>query len=600
MGVNDLINQSIKLFQSGEKEKAKKSLSNLLLENKKNTLARYNLALMQYETNEIESSIQNYEYVLEIEKNNWKSILNLYVIKLRQKKYNEALDLINKLLKIKPNYQPALRDKAYVFLMQKNPEAGLKIILESLKQNKKDYLAINILGMIYMELGSYDLSNQALKEAIKINEKYVPSMNNLGRCLVFQHNKTDAKKLFKKVLKIDPKYIDSITNLANIYLSEGEYLEGLKYHLKANKFDQNNNIILFNIGCTYAYIQDYKNAEIYYKKSLKIEPDFQLCKRNLSILYLRLRNYKDAWKYFDGRIGLDEFRHKNNIIHNIKNKLWNGIEDIKDKKILVVKEQGVGDEILYSSMYRDAIKNLPGVTFECEPRLLSIFKRSFNYENFFPYLHFSKQKKLLDKFDKIIFAGSLGKIFRNKLENFDHKPYLNIDPNQINKIQNWLKNIKNDTLIGISWKSKNLDVGEVKSLDLETLEPLLRKKNFTFINLQYGNTSDEVKKFEDKYNIKIITLKELDLFNDFEAISIILKKLKLFISVSNSTAHLAGALGVETWLIKPAQHAVFHYWNQPDNKTPWYKSIKLYSFNKTWSKTVENLCCDFDKKFNFN
>ena len=104
-------------------------------------------------------------------------------------------------------------------------------------------------------------------------------------------------------------------------------------------------------------------------------------------------------------------------------------------------------------------------------------------------------------------------------------------------------------------------------------------------------------KIKNKYNIKIITLKELDLFNDFEAISIILKKLKLFISVSNSTAHLAGALGVETWLIKPAQHAVFHYWNQPDNKTPWYKSIKLYSFNKNWAKTVENLCSDFDKKF---
>tara|TARA_B100001250_G_C19741500_1_gene763283 strand:- start:100 stop:1455 length:1356 start_codon:yes stop_codon:yes gene_type:complete len=448
-----------------------------------------------------------------------------------------------------------------------------------------------------MELGNYDLSNQALTEAIRINDKYVPSINNLGRCLVFQHNKAGAKKLFKKVLKIDPKYTDSLTNLANIYLSEGEYSKGLKYHFEANKFDKDNNIILFNIGCSYAYLEDFKNAEIYYKKSLKIDPNFQLCKRNLSILYLHKRNYQNAWKYFDGRIGLDEFRHKNNIIHNIKNKLWNGTEDIHNKKILIVKEQGVGDEILYSSIYKDAINNLQNVTFECEPRLLSIFKRSFNYENFFPYLKFTNHIDSLNKFDKVIFAGSLGKIFRNKLEDFDQKPFLDIDPKQINKINNWLKNIKNDLLIGISWKSKNLDVGEVKSLELETLEPLLRNKNFTFINLQYGNTSDEVKKFEDKYNIKIITLKELDLFNDFESISIILKKLKLFISVSNSTAHLAGALGVETWLIKPAQHAVFHYWNQPDNQTPWYKSIKLYSFNKTWSNTVKNLCFDFDKKF---
>ena len=77
-----------------------------------------------------------------------------------------------------------------------------------------------------------------------------------------------------------------------------------------------------------------------------------------------------------------------------------------------------------------------------------------------------------------------------------------------------------------------------------------------------------------------------------------MKKLNLFISVSNSTAHLAGALGVETWLLKPAQHAVFHYWNQPDKKTPWYNSIKLYDFNQNWEKTINKICFDFDRKFN--
>ena len=597
MDVPDKINKSIKLFQSGEKEKAKKSLSEILLKDNKNIIARYNLALMQSETNEINDSILNYKYILGIEKNNWKSILNLYVINLRQKNYNEALVLINQLLSIKKDYQPALRDKAYVYLMQKNPEEGLKIILESIEQNKNDYLAINILGMIYMELGSYDLSNQALKEAMRINKQYVPSINNLGRCLVLQHNKTDAKKLFKKALEIDSGYTDSLTNLANIYLTEGEYSKGLKYHFLANKFDKDNNIILFNIGCSYAYLEDFKNAESYYKRSLKINPNFQLCKRNLSILYMRLRNYKEAWKYFDGRIGLDEFRHKNNIIHNIKNKLWNGIDELKNKKILIVKEQGVGDEILYSSMYRDAIENFPNVVFECEQRLLSLFKRSFNYDKFFPYLKFTNDINALNNFDQIIFAGSLGRIFRKKIGNFDQSPFLSIDKNKTNKINSWLTNIKKKPLIGISWKSKNLDVGETKSLDLETLEPLLRKENFTFVNLQYGDTKDEIKRFEDKYNINIITLNDLDLFNDFESISILLKKLSLFISVSNSTAHLAGALGVETWLIKPAQHAVFHYWNQPDNKTPWYKSIKLYSYNKTWSNTVQKLCLDFDKKF---
>ena len=77
-----LINQSIKLFQSNEKEKAKNILLKLLIKNKKNIIARYNLALMQSETFEFKAAIENYEYILAIDINNWKSILNLYVIKL--------------------------------------------------------------------------------------------------------------------------------------------------------------------------------------------------------------------------------------------------------------------------------------------------------------------------------------------------------------------------------------------------------------------------------------------------------------------------------------------------------------------------------------
>ena len=65
------------------------------------------------------------------------------------------------------------------------------------------------------------------------------------------------------------------------------------------------------------------------------------------------------------------------------------------------------------------------------------------------------------------------------------------------------------------------------------------------------------------------------MYNDLESIASLLKSLDLFITVSNSTAHLAGALGIKTLLIKPTNHAVFHYWDQPSNKTPWYKSIKL-------------------------
>ena len=99
-----------------------------------------------------------------------------------------------------------------------------------------------------------------------------------------------------------------------------------------------------------------------------------------------------------------------------------------------------------------------------------------------------------------------------------------------------------------------------------------------------------------KVFLDIQNFEEVDLFNDFEAISSLLKNLDLLISVSNTTAHVAGALGVPTWLIKPKNHAVFHYWNQPGKTTPWYPSITLYPYLNGWEETMLLIKKDLKKK----
>ena len=96
-------------------------------------------------------------------------------------------------------------------------------------------------------------------------------------------------------------------------------------------------------------------------------------------------------------------------------------------------------------------------------------------------------------------------------------------------------------------------------------------------NLQYGDVKEDIINFTKKQNNQIITLETLDLFNNFSGLANLLKNLDLFVTVSNSTAHLAGALGIKTILIKPPNHASFHYWNYEDGKTPWYKSVNIIS-----------------------
>ena len=176
--------------------------------------------------------------------------------------------------------------------------------------------------------------------------------------------------------------------------------------------------------------------------------------------------------------------------------------------------------------------------------------------------------------------------------------YFLISDNLSKQLLVFLNQFENKIKIGISWKSKAL-IGQDKSLKLEYLKPILTNKHCCFFNLQYYESNEEINKLEEQNSsIKIHNLEGVDLFNDFSTVASFLKKLDLFITVSNSTAHLAAALGVETWIIKPKNHAVLHYWNQTGNTTPWYPSVKLYNFKENWSETIDNINKDLIKKFN--
>ena len=213
---------------------------------------------------------------------------------------------------------------------------------------------------------------------------------------------------------------------------------------------------------------------------------------------------------------------------------------------------------------------------------------------------FSKSEEKLKKFDRVLYAGSLGKIFRLKNSDFPSTPYLKTIDAEVKKIENELNNIDNNYKIGISWKSfrKKKSIGLIKSMELGDFQSLINLPKLTFINLQYGNIKKEIAEFNKINNNKIHTIESVDMFDDLVALAALLKNLNLFISTSNTTAHLAGALGVETWLIKPKNHASFPYWNQISNRTPWYGSVKLYDGNKNTEGIVSDIKIDLLKKFN--
>ena len=159
--------------------------------------------------------------------------------------------------------------------------------------------------------------------------------------------------------------------------------------------------------------------------------------------------------------------------------------------------------------------------------------------------------------DQVLYAGSLGYYFRNHTNDFPNSGYVKIDQILIDKTKASLSGFKKKFKVGISWKSFNNKYAEQKSLSLDNLLYLFRFSNVDIFNLQYGDVVTEVEKFNHNNNVNLVNLRNIDLFNDFLKVASLLKNLNLLITVSNSTAHLAGALGVKTLLIKPFNQATF-------------------------------------------
>jgi ADP-heptose:LPS heptosyltransferase len=130
-------------------------------------------------------------------------------------------------------------------------------------------------------------------------------------------------------------------------------------------------------------------------------------------------------------------------------------------------------------------------------------------------------------------------------------------------------------LIGLSWKSRSAFTGAEKSLALAEWQPILDTADCAFISVQYGAEAGELAAalrtgHVIHHDATVDSLKDLDTF------AAQLAALDLVISVSNTAVHVAGALGVPTWVIVPEGKGGLWYWFERSDATPWYPSIRLF------------------------
>ena len=570
------INSILKRFETGDKFKIYKELQKIFKKNKDNNLLRYNLAVIQQNLNLNEEARVNYNYLIKVEKN-LKAMINLYNMDIIEANYYEALNTIENILKIK-TIENVYKDKAFVLYKLNRIEEAKKICIFYLKKNNKNLGFLNIIGQCLFHENNYDEAIKIFENILLIDPKNLAALNSLARTYHQKREKIKAEEYYIRALKIDKLSFYLLNNIAGFYREESSYDKAIDYYKQALSINSNNAYIYNNLAKIYFDLNDHKKAIENSLKALKMKKNDGDIQKTISFIYLKDHDFENGWNYFDGRLNLEDFKEKNSYIKKLNNKLYRS-NNLNNKigKLLVVREQGVGDEILYSSMYEDLLNDIKNTVIECDPRLLNFYKRSLPKfsEKFVSLGTITNDDDQFRNIDNIIYAGSLGRYYRKNIKDFKNNSFLKVDNKNFEDMQIKLSIYKKKYKIGLSWKSFNNQFADDKSLNLKDLNNIFSLTDCNIFNLQYGNVENEINSFNSVSKNKLLNIEGLDLFNDFESIASLLKSLDVFISISNSTAHLAGALGVKTILIKPENFAVFHYWNQKTDNTPWYASVKL-------------------------
>ena len=581
------IKEILKEFKDGDKNRSLNSLLKLIKDNPDELDLSLLYGKMCLEVNKLDEAEKIFLFLLNKNKKSLDYLKSIYLIYLKKNNIQEAKVYIKKILNIDPKNYIALRDYAYLEYLDQNYREADNTFKNISSGSKTDVFALNIHALVKLNIEEIYEAKQLLENAINLDPKYTDSYNNLGKILFDLEDIDGAYLKFKKAYKINKNDYKTLINIGNILRLKDKNYYSITAYKKALTIKNNETEIFSNICIAYSRVKDFNNALKYYdmvKKTNITNPSLNL---SMSYLYLYKNEFSKAWALFDSRIQNRRFFKKNFDKETINNILNNKKDFDRNDKVLILREQGVGEEILFSSIYPDLIKFTNNVTIESDPRLIKIFERSFNKNIFVKSGKYSIDSNQLKKFDVIIFAGSLCGKFRKNINDFPRKNYLISDLNKDRVFSKLPIFDKNKLKIGISWKSKVSVYGNLKSLNLTNFKKLFKKER-QFFNLQYGDVNKEIKDF-NKEKPLINCFDKVDLYNDFESCISLLKNLDVFVTISNSTAHIAGALGIKTILICPKKSSTYFYWSNEKQLNPWYNNINILRVTRSIKDTINQV-----------
>jgi tetratricopeptide (TPR) repeat protein len=451
--------------------------------------------------------------------------------------------------------------------------------LLSLSPKNPSYL--RELGELYLALGSSEKALEQFNKIYSLDKNDGVNLNNLGICYFNQKLYDKAIDYFKMVLHIKNDIPDVYNNIGTCYVNSKRYKQAETTFLVSLRLRQDNDIYE-KLANLYYYMKKYDDAISFYKKITQNKSTIQY---NLSFPYLNKNKFAEGFKLYENRLEENNIHPQTNQrerveIPNIP--YWTGKEHCEN--LLIVYEQGIGDNILYfrfiiqlsernpemkityfcRGIFEGFFKSYPNITIKTD---LTITHLSYNYKLYImslPYI--LKIDKITPNRENYIIQNPVSRMYwKNKLEP--------LKKTRVGFVYNGLL---------LSFIEKYIPLKEFAKLtkldiDLICLCKLDDIKNDI-------DTNDK--------NINKIHFYDIDKKNLFNDTTSILPNIDLLITIDTAIVHLAGVVNMKTWLLL-GYGSDWRWYNDP-SKTSWYDSVEL--IRMTENTDLQNIMPVVEKK----
>lgn len=445
------------------------------------------------------------------------------------------------------------------------------------------------------EAGELDRAWEIVDRHLTYISPDTPRALVVGQKVWFKQRKLSVAYQFaRRLADVDPRNSYAWANLGMLEDQIYRFDNAERYFRKAEMLAQDAEArypIYLNWGCMLVNAGRWNEAEAMARKALELNPTSVKARANLGLALLAKGEWKEGWPLYDAIIGFDKSRRKNQYAGE---DVWDGSPG---KRIVIYGEQGLGDEISFSSMIPDAIAVSKSVVIDCTDKLAGLFRRSFPKAK----VYGTRWERGLgwdmadQEIEASISVGGLGKIFRPAPASCPGTPWLVPDSDRV-AMWKALFDKASKPVIGVAWSGGVAWTGDRnRKFDLEELLPIFRAVDAVWVSLEYKDASREIEAFRTKHpEIDLRQYAFGTLTQDYDDTAALVAALDHVVSMQTSVIHLCGAIGKSCYCFVN-KHGQWRYGTDAA-RIPWYgDTVHIYRNVDGWP--VDRAADDLRRKF---